>query len=1033
MGHHLGSAKGCWLYMKARTALAAALVTLLAMPVSVRVAPAAEGVRTLLPGGSIRDSLAGGDRAAFAVDVPAGSAARITVQQQGIDVSVTLRRTGSSLPQHGLDLTSGVEGEELVLPPVEESSASWTIFVIASLPRAVRGDYTVSFDLQPADDRARTVAAVRAQHHRASDDAWGGDAPSFQRAEAGYAAAADAALRVGDTALAAEATYQCARIHDNLGDQLGAIERQRRALDMFRSLGRRDREARVLNRLGDLSRKIGEVSDSERYFQEALPLARAAKDQANIADILNNSALLMLAVGRVEEAIDRFQAAIPLAQEVNSASVEGALTMNLGDGYFRLGQYDKAIDTFGRGIEVTKRLNLPWRTARSLTTLARAQFENGNQTAADEAIRNALDLYDKSGNRTGHAETLELHGLMQYASGDADGALETFARARPLLHEAQNRIAEARILTTWASVEIDRGDVDSALPKVDEALRLSRLIASPASEQKALYVRALALQKQNRLDEAVASIAAATDSVETMRGAIQRTELRTSYLATVRRYFDLHIDLLQQQGATGAAFEMSERARARTLLDGLAESASKIQKGADPQLLARQRAVQAELNAKEIYRAQVALKGGERSARAIGVSRDIERLLEQWNEVRSKLRGSSPAYSALQAPEPIDLERVQKRLLDADSALVEYHLGAARSYAWVVDRSSITVHPLPSSAKIDDVARRYHELLSRETDALSAAAREKLANQITPLGARLATMVWKPLESRVRGKRLLIVADGVLQYVPFAALPASTGAPLIANHEIVYLPSASVVESIRQHSRPIQPGAPAAVFADPVFSKNDPRFTSARDVAAPARSRAGDGTRYGRLRFSRDEANAIRTVSAGAFEALDFSAAKQTLAARDLRKYRILHFATHGTLNTAQPELSGLVLSLVDASGKPVDGFLRLHEIYNLDLDADLVVLSACRTALGKEVYGEGLIGLTRGFMYAGASRVVSSVWNVDDRASAQLMSRFYGAMLAKGLSPARALREAQLSLLRQPRWSNPHYWAAFGLQGDWR
>ena len=1013
--------------------LAAAILTLLAMPVSVRVAPAAPGVRALVPGGSIRDSLAGGERAAFSVDVPAGSAARVVVQQQGVDVSVTLRRAGSSLPEHGLDLTAGLEGEELVLPPVEEAPASWTIWVIAALPRAVRGDYTVTFELVPADDRTRAVAAARAEHHLASDVAWGGDAPSFQRAQAGYAAAADAALRLGDTALAAEATYQCARVHDNLGDQLGAIERQRRALDMFRSLERRDREARVLNRLGDLSRKIGEVSDSERYFQEALPLARAAHDQANIADILNNSALLMLAVGRVEEAIDRFQAAIPLAQEVNSASVEGALTMNLGDGYFRLGQYDKAIDTFGRGIEVTKRLNLPWRTARSLTTLAVAQFENGDRTAAEQAIRTALDLYEKSGNRTGHADTLEQYGQMQYANGDADGALELFTRALPLLREAQNRRAEARLLTTWATVEIDRGNIESALTKVDEALRLSRLVVSPASEQKALYVRARALQKQNRLDEAVASIAAATDSVETMRGAIQRSELRTSYLATVRRYFDLHIDLLQQKGDTGAAFEMSERARARTLLDGLAESAAKVQKGVDAQLLARQRAVQAELNAKEIYRAQVALKDGERSARAIGVSRDIERLLEQWHEVRAKLRGSSPAYSALQAPEPIDLERVQKALLDANSALVEYRLGPARSYAWVVDRESITVHPLPASAKVEDVARRYHELLSRETDTLSMAAREKLANQIAPLGARLAAMVWKPLEPRVRGKRLLIVADGVLQYVPFAALPSSTGAPLIAGHEIAYLPSASVVDSIRQHSRPIQPNAPTAVFADPVFSKNDPRFTTVRGTAGPGQTRASDGGLYGRLRFSREEASAIRAVSAGAFEALDFSAAKQTLAGRDLRKYRILHFATHGTLNTAHPELSGLVLSLVDASGKPVDGFLRLHEIYNLDLDADLVVLSACRTALGKEVYGEGLIGLTRGFMYAGASRVVSSVWNVDDRASAQLMSRFYGAMLAKGLSPARALREAQLSLLREPRWSNPHYWAAFGLQGDWK
>jgi CHAT domain-containing protein len=263
---------------------------------------------------------------------------------------------------------------------------------------------------------------------------------------------------------------------------------------------------------------------------------------------------------------------------------------------------------------------------------------------------------------------------------------------------------------------------------------------------------------------------------------------------------------------------------------------------------------------------------------------------------------------------------------------------------------------------------------------------------------------------------------------------AASGAPLLAEHEIVTLPSASVLDSIRRDSRPIPANASIAVFADPVFSNSDPRIVSegAKLTAAASVSRAGDGA-YSRLRFSRREAEAIRAASPGAFEALDFAAAKETLAARDLRKYRILHFATHGSLDTAKPELSGLVLSLVGPSGKPVDGFLRLHEIYNLDLDADLVVMSACRTALGKEVHGEGLIGLTRGFMYGGASPVVSSIWNVDDRASALLMSRFYDAMLAKRLAPAAALRQAQLSLLGDPRWANPHYWAAFGLQGEWK
>lgn len=518
--------------------------------------------------------------------------------------------------------------------------------------------------------------------------------------------------------------------------------------------------------------------------------------------------------------------------------------------------------------------------------------------------------------------------------------------------------------------------------------------------------------------------------VEQTRSAIVRSELRTSYLATVRRYFGLYIELLLENGSTETAFEVSERSRARTLLEALAESGSKIRKGIDPELLRRLREVQAELNAKEAWRAQLALKEGEKSARVVAVSDRIERLLDELKEIETRIRVTSPAWAALRAPEPVRARDVQLELLDAESALIEYHLGAAASYAWVVDRKAITVHELPPLANIDALARRYHQLLSRDLTQMKPASREKLARESAVAAKRLAAAVWKPLASRATGRRLLIVCDGALHYVPFAALPDSNGESLIVRHEIVVLPSASVVDTIRRESRRMLSAATVAVFADPVFSSSDVRLGNSTS-SAPAPSL----DRWQRLRFSRDEAAAIVAVASAerSFEALDFSAAKKLLVERDLRRYRIVHFATHGSLDAARPELSGLVLSLVDAKGKPIDGFLRLHEIYNLDLDADLVVLSACSTALGKEVHGEGLIGLTRGFMYAGASRVVSSVWNVNDRASAQLMSRFYTAMLSKGMTPAAALRDAQLSMLRQPRWSEPYYWAAFALQGEWR
>jgi CHAT domain-containing protein len=1000
---------------------------------ALALAQAPPAVRVLVPGVPIHDTLAGRESARFSIEVPPDSAARVVVRQEGVDVMLTLRPEGAELTR-GLDMRASVDGEEVGFIPVSPDKARWNVRVSSVLPQARRGGYEILLDLAPADDTGRARAAAHARYQLASDISWAGDAESYRRAQDEYAAAAAAATDAGEPGLAAEAAYQCARQHDVLGDVPGAIDWQLRALDMFRALGRHDREARVLNRLGDLSRKVGEVADSERFFREALPLAREVDDPVTTADILNNSGLLMMSLGRAEEAIQQLQSAVPLAQEVDSANVEAALALNIGDAYSNLGMFDNAIEFYRRSYDITvSRLKLPRRSGRAQTALAEAYFSSGNRVAAADAINRALALYEESGDRSGLAEAQALDGRMRHASGDTEHAIDIFARVLPVLQEVRNRLAEARILTTWAAVDVDRDHPDAALLKADQALQLARQIANPIVEQKALYVRALALQKQHRLGEAIASIAEVTNGVETARSVIQRSELRTSYLATVHRYFDLHIDLLQQQGASAAAFEMSERARARSLLDGLAESRAKIQKGVDPELLARQRTVQAQLNAKENYRAQVALRDGPASARATALGRDIARLLEEWNGLRARIRSSSPAYSQLQAPEPTTLEQVQKTLLDAGSALVEYHLGSARSYAWVVDRTSITVHQLPAAAEIDKVARAYHQLLSAEIAPLSAASRAKRTARVATLGGRLAAMVLKPIESRVADRRLLVVADGVLQYVPFAALPRSTGERLIAHNEVVYLPSASVLESIRQHSRPIQAHPVAAVFADPVFSKNDPRLTQQRDTTAPAQTRAANGELYGRLRFSRREAEAIDSLAPGAFAALDFMAAKQTLSSRDLRKYKILHFATHGALNAEQPELSGLVLSLFDPAGKPIDGFLRLHEIYNLDLDADLVVLSACRTALGREVHGEGLIGLTRGFMYAGTARVVSSVWNVDDRASAQLMARFYEAMLTRRLSPASALRDAQLSLLREPRWADPHYWAAFGLQGDWK
>ena len=254
--------------------------------------------------------------------------------------------------------------------------------------------------------------------------------------------------------------------------------------------------------------------------------------------------------------------------------------------------------------------------------------------------------------------------------------------------------------------------------------------------------------------------------------------------------------------------------------------------------------------------------------------------------------------------------------------------------------------------------------------------------------------------------------------MPFAGLPtAPSAAPLAASHEVVELPSASALAEVRRQiaNRPPAPEE-LAVFADPVYRSDDPRVSPAPAKAAPA-----------------EEVQAIEALAPAAHRwiALDFDASRAEVEKPQLARYRIVDFATRCSIDSRHPELSGIALSTVDRQGRPQDGFLRLNEIYNLKLNADIVVLSACQTTLGESARGEGIVGLTRGFLYAGAPQVLASLWSVDDRATTEFLRRFYDALLRRGLPAAAALQSAQLALLNDPGWKDPYYWSAFVLQGS--
>jgi len=645
-------------------------------------------------------------------------------------------------------------------------------------------------------------------------------------------------------------------------------------------------------------------------------------------------------------------------------------------------------------------------------------------------------------------------------------ALEKYNEALPIRRVVGDRRGEALTLKNMGSVYQSLGETQKALDKHNEALLIFQEIGDRNGEATILLEIARVEQKRGDLTQARQTIEQAVSIIESLRTNIAGQELRASYFASRQEFFETYIDVLMKQrrqnpaaGIDAVALSVSERARARSLLELLEEARAEIRQGVDSSLLERERSLQQRLNARAA--AQVRLLNHKHTPeQADAAAKEIAAITDEYEEVQAQIRARSPRYAALTQPQPLSLMEIQQQALDEDTLLLEYALGEQRSYLWLVSQRSIDSYELPPRAELEAVARRVYELLT---------ARPKRGTPPDPqfvVQARtLSRMLLGPVAQRLGGKRLVVVAPGALSYLPFAALPAPEDKkplagdyePLIAKHEVATVPSASVLSIIRRETAGRQRATKSvAVLADPVFEVSDPRLESIKNgnssgetPAAPAADEELSGlTRairtmnfsdaragFTRLAFSRQEADSIiaLTPKETGLKATDFNASRELAMSRQLSEYRILHFATHGLLNGEHPELSGLVFSLIDQEGKPQDGFLRLHEIYNLQLSADLIVLSACETGLGKEIKGEGLIGLTRGFMYSGAPRVVASLWNVDDLATAELMKLFYQRMLKDGLPAGAALRAAQLELSRQKRWASPYFWAGFVLHGEWK
>lgn len=889
------------------------------------------------------------------------------------------------------------------------------------------------------------------------------------------------------------ALNQIGRTRRLLGEASRAVEAFHEALPLARAAGDRDLECTLLLNLAGLQVTLGDLPAAVSAYEQALEIYRSRQDPAGEGAVLSSLGEVYDQQGRPTEALGAFERALELGRHI-SLNVEAEALDKLGDLHQRLGQPHKALEYFlpaldkyenannfasqglvlihlgtllaelgepDQGEELLVRalplLRDPRDQARTRLSLSQIAVDQGDVEKAFGLAQEALAAARQLEYPAGEAAALRSLGFLHLERGAAQQGRVALEQALQRLEQIDSLVGQAETRRGLGRAAADLGDLAAADRFFGAALAQARMLGDTAEEARILRETARSQRRQGRLAAARSSLEEAIGRLESLRSAIAGDDFRASHFAAQRQTYEDYVALLLElhkkdpaARLDARAFEAAERARARGLLDFLGQARVDLREG-DPALIDEETRLRLEMNAKAALRIERLGKPGKAEELAT-LDRELATLETQHRILEARLQAGSPGYARLRQPE-IDLGQVQSQLLDGETVLLEYFLAEPHSVLWLVTTDSISSFELPGQTEIEGLARRVHEQLGVQSATGEDEEREDLLE--------LGRILLGPVLDRIAGKRLAVAADGALWYVPFAALLIRDGSgaevPLMVEHEIVQIPSAAaLLELRRSRAGRARPAGAVAVLADPVFEASDVRLQEARaklraeaTIAQAAPPPPGDvwrnvfgklrqsaeGEEFERLVWSRREAEAIvgEAASRKTFVALDFEASRDLATGPDLFAYRVVHFATHGLLDARHPQLSGLVLSRVNEQGAPRDGFLRLHDVYQMRLSADLVVLSGCETALGRNLRGEGIVGLTHGFFHAGAAQVLASLWPVRDKTTAELMQRFYHGLFQDGLTAAAALRQAQIAMWKERLWRPRFYWAPFVLQGDWR
>ncbi|MGB3405629.1 MAG: tetratricopeptide repeat protein [Microcoleaceae cyanobacterium] len=808
---------------------------------------------------------------------------------------------------------------------------------------------------------------------------------------------------------------------------------------IYQQIGQ-DRAVLGLMRIGEDYTELGDFEQALEYLNRARKIYQETGFNEGEIDNISWIARIYNNGGNYQQAISYLNQGLKVAQQINNQTKEASILTEIADIYSELEDEENAFKFYNQALSLYKQLNNYRQQTELLEKIGQFYQQSGELEKALTFFQQALAIASKNNfyDRSNHSRNV---AKVYFELGELDKSLDYFKQA------LKSPNALSSLYTEIGKVYSDLGELEQALKSFNNSLDLQE---NNYSEYRAENYFGIAKveRKKNNYNIALTHIKIAIGLIEETRITKNSPEERLTFFASKQDYYEFYIDLLmelhqqnQNSGYDAEAFNISERSKARSLLELLTEANVDIRKGVEPELVIQEQSLQQQLDTVERRRIELYNSENDNLEQKAAIEQERQYLLHKYEEVQTEIREKSPNYAAITQPQPLTLKQIQQQILDEDTLLLQYYLGEKRSFVWAITKDSITSYQLPSKELIEPEVRNFiRQIIMSKRGGFK---------QLSQTSKSLYKMILAPIENQLNYRRLAIVSDGILHYIPFAALsqPAASSEteylPLIEKYEIVNLPSASTLGILRQEYQQQPASKTIAILADPVFSSEDDRLQNTTSVENETweqyqlnrASRQLDIGVWNRLPATRTEAEAILSLipESESYYALDFAANRTAVTNSQLNQYQIIHFATHGLFNSINPELSGIILSMIDSQGNPLNGFLRLHDIFNLNFSADLVVLSACQTGLGKQVKGEGLIGLTRGFMYAGTPRVLVSLWNVDDVATAEMMTRFYRLLLTEKLSATAALKQAQLEMQTETEWKSPYYWAAFTLQGEWQ